>query len=352
MNSRLKRLHNLLNKNQVEGLLVSHQPNITYLTGFPSSDSYLLISGKGNFLITDSRYYQQLHRNLNKDFNVLMAGKSVFKTIAELGLKLKIKYLGFEAKNLIFAEYQQIKKYLRRIHFIPTYDLIEELRKIKELGELNKIKEAVNITCQALNYARKIIRPGLCELEIAAELERFIRCKGSRITSFETIVASGKNSGFPHHITSRRKLQSGESLFIDIGVDYGNYKSDLTRTLFLGKIPLVVCKIYNIVLKAQEQAIERIRPGVKISEIDRTARQYIEKQGYGGFFGHNLGHGLGLEVHESPQICLANKKVLQKGMVFTIEPAIYLPYKFGVRIEDDIAITEKGCEVLSGALNK
>ncbi|MBL7132014.1 MAG: aminopeptidase P family protein [Candidatus Omnitrophica bacterium] len=349
---RLKRLHTILQKTQLDGILVSHQSNITYLTGAPSFDSYLLISRKQNFYITDSRYYQQAHSRL-KDFRIKLGGEFVFRTIAKLALDAKVKRLGFEARNLDVAQHHQIKNFLGQIYFVPTHELIEELRKIKQSEELEKIKKAVRITVQALAYARKIIRPGLKEIEIAAQLEYFIRYKGgARTTSFETIVASGKNSSFPHHLTSGRRLKKEEILFIDVGVDYQGYKSDLTRTFFLGKISSAITKIYNIVRQAQAQAIKRIKPGVKISDIDQRARQYITKHGYGGFFAHNLGHGIGLEVHEQPHISSRNETIIEPGMVFTIEPGIYLPNKFGIRIEDDVIVTKNGCEVLSADLDK
>ncbi|KPK43022.1 MAG: hypothetical protein AMJ78_00190 [Omnitrophica WOR_2 bacterium SM23_29] len=352
MNPRLERLHILLEKKHLDGILISHQPNITYLTGFLSSDSYLLVSPKQNFFITDSRYCQQA-RSFLRNSNIKLGGKSVFKTIAMLAKSKKIKRLGFEARNLDVAQYRQIKKHLHPIGFISTYGLIvEEMRNTKGPEELTKIKKAIRITIQALRYAKRIIKPGLKEIEIAAQLERFIRNKGARTTSFETIVASGENSSFPHHLTSNRKIKKQDSLFIDIGVDYQGYKSDLTRTYFLGRIPSKISRAYEIVRQAQAQAINRIKPGVRFCEIDKCARQHIAEHGYGGFFAHNLGHGIGLEIHEPPFISAKNKTTIEIGMVFTVEPGIYVPNRFGIRIEDDVVVTKSGCEVLSGDLHK
>ena len=351
MSFRSERLHILLEKKRLDGILISHQPNIIYLTGFPSSDSYLLFTPRKNFFITDSRFYQKAHLFF-KDIDVVLTDKSIFNTIAKLARSQKVKRLGFEARSLDVAQYRQIKKYLGLVNFVSTQELIEQLRKIKKPQELTKIKKAINISALALRYARRIIRPGLSELEIAGELERFIRNRGSRTTAFETIVASGKNSAFPHHLTSKRKLKKSDSLFIDMGVDYQGYKSDLTRTFFLGKIPPKINKIWNIVRQAQDKAIARIKPGVRICEIDRTARQHIAKHGYGGFFAHNLGHGIGLEVHEIPFISPNNQTITEVGMVFTVEPGIYLPNKFGIRIEDIVIVTQSGCGVLSSDLDK
>lgn len=351
MNPRLDRLHTILQRNHLDGVLISCQPNITYLTGFLSSDSYLLVASKKIFFITDSRFYQQAKDSL-KGINIVLSGKSVFNTIAKLAGAKKIKRLGYEAKNLDVASFRQFKKSLGKIRLISTDDLIEELRKIKDREELRKIKKAVNITVRALRYARKIIRPGLSEIELASELERFIKYKGARTTSFETIVASGENSAYPHHLTGERKLKKSDCLIIDIGVDYQGYKSDLTRTFLLGRIPSKIRRVYEIVLAAQLQAINRVKPGVRLSEIDKSARQHIAKHGYGGFFAHNLGHGIGLEIHEQPFISASNQAAIRPGMVFTIEPAIYLPGKFGIRIEDDLVVTESGCRVLSDNLDK
>jgi Xaa-Pro aminopeptidase len=341
-------------------LLVSHQPNINYLTGFPSSDSYLLVTRKQNFFITDPRYYQEASKFLApkgnsravKSLRVELYSNSVFDTITQLVRRQKVKRLGFEARNLDVAQYQRIKKLLGKIRFISTHEIIEQLRRLKEPSEIVKIKKSVSIARQALEYAKGIIAPGISEREIAAELEGFLRTKGARKTAFETIVASGRNSAFPHYLTGNRKLRQCDCLFVDFGVDYQGYKSDLTRTFFLGKIPSKISKIYQIVRQAQVKAINKIKPGVRIGEIDKSARQYIARHGYGGFFAHNLGHGIGLEIHEQPTISAHNKALLEEGMVFTIEPAIYLPNRFGIRIEDDIVVTKQGCEVLSSGIDK
>lgn len=344
-------LYASLQNKELDALLVSHQPNIAYLTGFFCSDSYLLIKARKNILITDSRYYEAA-RSALKNFQIELRGKSIASTIFELAAGAKIKRLGFESRNLDTDRYSRIKKKLRGIRFIATRDLIEELRKIKNREEIAKIKKAVKICVKSLELAKRIILPGRKEIEIAAELERFIRYNGASSTSFQTIVASGSNSAFAHHLTSGRKLKAQDIVFIDIGVDYQGYKSDLTRVFFLGKIHSEIKDIYDIVLQAQALAINKIKPGTKICEVEEIARQHIALKGYGGFFGHNLGHGIGLEIHEKPAISSNNKETIQKGMVFTVEPAIYLPGEFGIRIEDDVLVTENGCEVLSDSLHK
>ena len=204
----------------------------------------------------------------------------------------------------------------------------------------------------ALKHIQQFIVPGAREIEIVAELERFIRYQGARASAFDIIVASGPNSSQPHHLSGVRKLKNNEPVLIDLGVDYQGYKSDLTRVLFLGKINILVRKVYDIVLKAQELAIKRIRPGAEMAEIDRVARDYIASQGYGAYFTHNLGHGFGLEVHEAPHLSGKEASAIKPKMTFTVEPGIYLPGKFGIRIEDMVLITTTGCEVISGAVHK
>ncbi|MDP2044546.1 MAG: M24 family metallopeptidase, partial [Candidatus Omnitrophota bacterium] len=235
---------------------------------------------------------------------------------------------------------------------IPTHSIIEDKRQVKDAQEIAKLRRATRITASALEHIQKFLVPGIKEVEVVAELERFIRYHGARASAFDIIVASGRNSSQPHHLSGESRLSDNQPVLIDLGVDFQGYKSDLTRVFFLGKIKVLVSKVYAIVLKAQEQAIKRIRPGAEMAEIDRVAREYIASKGYAKYFTHNLGHGFGLEVHEDPRISRNEASSLKPGMTFTVEPGIYLPGKFGIRIEDMVLVTRKGCEVLSGAINK
>ncbi len=353
MISRIKKIYQKLKKENLDGFLVSFPANISYFTGYNSRDSYLLVSKKQNIYITDSRYTEEAKKSLKRVALVKQSNGSVFKIIADCCQALKSKRVGFEERYLPFAEYKKIEEELKgHIDLVPTHSLIENLRQIKDKEELNRIKKAIQITIAALRFIPKFILPGKREIEVAAELQHFIRYNGASASSFEIIVASGPNSSFPHHMTSQRKIKPNEPVLIDIGVDYQGYKSDLTRVFFLGKINSLVRRVYDIVLEAQGKAIAKIKPGVFINRIDKTARQHITQKGYGGFFGHNLGHGVGIEVHEEPHISAKAENKLVAGMVFTVEPGIYLPDKFGIRIEDMVLVTQKGCEVLSGALHK
>ena len=350
--TQMHKLHKTLKERKLDGLLLSHQPNITYITGHPSRDSYLLVTPKDSFFITDFRYIEEAKANLSQDFFIQKINGSVFSLIAKLANKAGLRRLGFESRHMPYAEYAKIKEELHyKVDFIPIPKLVEELRQIKTPQEVEKIKKAIEINIQAFNYAKTILKAGMKELEVAAHLEHFMLSKGAR-PSFDIIVASGPNSVFPHHITSSRKIREDEPVIIDMGVDLKSYKSDLTRTFFLGKITQVYRRGYDIIDMAQKCAIKKIKPGVATSQIDAAARQYLTRKGLGSFFGHSLGHGVGLEVHEEPSVSSKNSQKLLPGMVFTVEPAFYLPKKFGIRTEDMVLVTRKGVEILSYDLDK
>ncbi len=337
----------------LDGLLVFSPANISYLVDFSSRDSYFLISKKANIYITDSRYTEEAKNDLKGAAVVKKINTSVFKTITDTCAELGLKRVGFEDRYLSFDAYKRLRASLdKKINLIPVSGIVEELREIKTPEEIEKIRKATRIAVKALRHIKDFLSAGQKEIEIAAELERYIRYEGARASSFDIIVASGPNSSFPHHLTSQRKIRNNELVLIDMGVEYMGYKSDLTRVFFLGKIDATVKRIYNIVREAQDRAIKKIKPAVLINQIDTAARQYITQEGYGGFFGHNLGHGIGLEVHERPRISGKESGRLKNGMVFTVEPGIYLPNKFGIRIEDTVLITKGKCEVISGSLNK
>jgi len=353
MESRIKNIRLKLEQQDLDGLIVSLPANITYLTNYESRDSYLLVSKKENIYFADSRYIEEAKKALKQNAAIKRINGSVFKLIADACLNLGLSLVGFEERYLPFAEYKKIGEGLgKKAKLIPTHSLIEELRQTKSPEELKKIKKAIEITKAAFRFLESIIKPDKKELEVVAELERFIRFKGATNSAFDIIVASGPNSSYPHHISGQRKIRDDEPVLVDMGVDYLGYKCDLTRVYFLGKIKILARNIYDIVLEAQGRAIKNIFPDKAIDAIDKAARQYITQKGFGKFFGHSLGHGVGLEVHESPSISSKVNGELLSGMVFTVEPAIYLPGQFGVRIEDMVLVTKNGCEVLSGAINK
>ena len=342
-----------IQSNGLDGLIASSSPNTTYLTQFTNPDSYVLVASKGLTYFTDSRYTEEAKKKLEGIAILKQSNGSAFKMIAQRCAELGLKRIGFEERHLPFAEYKKIKEHLfAGAVLVPTHGIIEKLRLIKRADEIAKIRRALEITALAIEFVRDFIRPGVRELEVAAELERFIRYQGAIGSAFDIIVASGANSCHPHHLPTSRRIAKDDMVLLDIGVDYMGYKSDLTRVFFLGKINSLARRIYDLVLKAQEKAIKKIKPGVTAGLIDASSRKYIAAKGYGNYFVHSLGHGVGINIHEDPNISVKNDLVLREGMVFTVEPAIYLPGKFGIRIEDMVLVTKKGCEVLSVSINK
>src|SRR3989338_4069839 len=352
MSSRIRELLEKLKNNSVGALLVSKEANASYLCDYPCRDSYLLVHPKETIFITDFRYTEEAKKNI-PGVSVFQYD-NLFKDTAALARKLKVNKLGFEAKDLNFAEYSKIKSYLApKAKLKDTFNIVETLRQIKGDQEINLIRQAIKITAQAFAFIQKFLKPGVKELEIAAEIERFIRYQGAKMSAFNILIASGPNSSLPHALISSRKIRPGEPILIDIGVDINGYKSDLTRVFFLDKIPTIQRRIYGLIQEAPGLAIAAVRPGRIIGDIDSAGRKHIEEQGFGRYFGHSLGHGIGLEVHEEPSISSKNNaQKLEEGMVFTVEPGIYLPGKFGIRLEDMVLVTKKGAEVLSGAVNK
>jgi Xaa-Pro aminopeptidase len=342
-----------LKKNSLDGFIFSTPQNITYLTDTVNPDAYLLASLKGLTYFTDSRYIEDIRLKLKSRVDLKKINGSAFRIIAQSCIDLALQRVGFEERYLPYAEFKKIKEYLKgKVHLIPSYGIIENMRALKNNAEIAKIKKAIKITACALGFIQDFIRPGVREIEIAAELERYIRYQGATGPAFGIIVASGTNSAYPHHVPTGRKLANDDVVLIDIGVDYLGYKSDLTRVYFLGKINSLARRIYAILLKAQENAIRMIKAGESVSRVDAVSRNYIISKGYGRNFVHSLGHGVGLDIHEAPSVSGKSEDILEEGMVFTVEPGIYLPGKFGIRIEDMVLVTKKGCEVLSGSVNK
>lgn len=351
MDARIQLLLDKLTNCKLDGILISTQTNAAYLSRFKAQDSYLLISRHKNYFITDFRYTCEAKTNIS-NFKIFQY-KNLFQDIADLAIKLKIRRLGFESKDLNFAEYSRLKDCLpAKIKLIDTFNIIEDIRKIKDAQELKFIRQAIEITNKTFQHLKKFIKPGLTELQIAAETEHFIRHNGAQTSAFDIIIASGPNSSYPHALVTNRKIKKGELVLLDIGVQINGYKSDLTRVFFLDKINSFQRRIFEIVKEAQAKAFEVIKPGALICEVDAASHNFIKKCGYGRYFGHSLGHGVGLDIHEEPSVSSKNKSIAQEGMVFTIEPGIYIPNKFGIRLEDMIYVTKEGVEVLSGAVNK
>lgn len=357
ISTRQIRLNHELKKHNLDAFLISKEINIFYLLGIKTDSSLLIATPAKYFFITDSRFKEECKNKFRSAKNIEVIIESAKKPrkliIEEITAKLKAERIGFEAKSLSFFNYQRLKLGVgRKAALVPVNDLVESLRLIKDAGEIKLIQEAIKITRQAFLHLKGQIKPGRRAIDLAREVEHFIRLKGASNASFDLIIAPGKDSSKPHAPISGQIIKNNQLILADMGVTFKEYNSDLTRTIFLGKIPSNLKKIKEIVTKAQSQAIKAIKPGVEIALLDKIARDYITAQGYGQNFLHSLGHGVGLQVHESPAINSQNLQQLREGMVFTVEPGIYLPGVGGVRIEDMVLVTKKGCAVLSDDLNQ
>jgi len=334
----------------VQALLVSRDCDIAYLTGFCGHDSLLLITGDGAFCISDNRYEEQL-RPLESDGDVsgvIGTRHRLHETVADLVAQQKLTTLGIQADDMTVTGRAVIEGAVSGTNLVDTTGLVGALRMRKDESEIAAIRKAIDINLEALRAMLGQIALGMTEREIAALLEYEMKRRGASGTGFTTIVAVGEHGALPHYETGDTPLTEDTSLLIDWGCVVDGYNADLTRTFGVGRMPEKIAEIYAIVLDAQLAAIDAAAPGKTCAEIDAVARQYIDSHGYGDYFGHGLGHGLGLQVHEPPYFNhLQTEVVLEPGIVMTVEPGIYLPGVGGVRIEDDVVITEDGCRVLS-----
>jgi len=347
MRERIKKLRDKLNQENLDLLLVTALPNIRYLCGYTGSNGILLISRDKAIFLTDFRYKEQVKKEV-KVAEIKIPPKELFSFLPEIDL-LKGKRIkaGFEEKHLTFQLYHRLKALLPQVLWVPTENLVESLLVTKDEDEIKKIKKAADISAKAYREILPLFRPGTKESDIAAELEYRIKKNGGTGSAFEPIVASGLRSAMPHARASSKTLKKGEFVTLDFGASYDGYVCDITRTVVLGNATVRQKKIYNLVLKAQTRAIDSARSGMKGFELDRKARDIIKKAGYQKYFGHGLGHGIGLLVHDSPGINTKSQEVLRPGMVITIEPGVYIPGWGGVRIEDDVLLTRNGCEILT-----
>jgi len=339
--NRLQKLHQLLAEKGVDGIFISQPENRYYLSGFDGSSGFLLITPQKTILATDFRYIEQA-KGQSPGYGIFRITNDIANWFPELVTGLRLRRLGFEAGHITFAMYQQLTDILNKaqskFELVSLDGLVESLRAIKEPEEIELIAEAVAITDKAFEYIKGIIHTGMSEKELAWEIEKFLREKGSETIPFDIIVASGPNSALPHAKPSQRRINSGEPVVIDMGARWGGYSSDLSRTICLDTPDDTFNKVYDTVLEAQSAAMDRIKEGMTGEQADNLARAVIEQAGYGEAFGHGLGHGVGLAPHEQPRLGQGSAEPLISGMVFTIEPGIYLTGWGGVRIEDMVVM--------------
>lgn len=344
-----KRLEKFLAKFEllgIDGAFVFKDENRNYLSGFTGDDSFLFITKEKSYFITDSRYTEQAQNEV-VGFEVVEYKPPIHDFIASLVEKHNVKRLGVEEDRLSFSDYIVYKEKLNGVEIVQLEQTIEKIRMIKDAEEVKLIETAASIADKAFEHILGFIKPGMTEIEVALELEFFMKKLGASALSFPTIVASGNRSSLPHGTASEKVINEGDFITLDFGCVYKGYCSDMTRTIVLGKASEKQKEIYNTVLEANEAALKAVKPGISCAELDKIARDIIVERGYGERFGHGLGHGVGREVHELPYVNARSKFDLEPGMVITDEPGIYIPGFGGVRIEELVLVTEDGYKVLS-----
>lgn len=343
MDARIMRA--IMHDKAVEGILFFTPENIRYLTGFSGSEGYLLAQKDENLLLVDSRYITQAREETTGCCVALLEKR--LKGLKDYSAPLGLQRLGFEAQGISVARFEQLQKEMEGIELVPITEELERLRGLKTDNEITAIKRAVAIAEEAWQKAVEKARPGVREDAVALELEYRMRAGGSEGIAFDPLVASGPRSALPHAKPTARQLAIGDLLLFDFGARSGGYCCDESCTVVLGDATAEQRRIYGIVKDAHDRAIERVRPGIRLAEIDAVAREYITAAGQGANFGHGTGHGIGLAVHEWPTIGKDALETAVEGMVFTIEPGVYIPGWGGVRIEDTVRVTADGCEVLT-----
>lgn len=330
----------------IDALFVSDPVNIRYLTGYAAEDAWLLVTRKKTFYVTDFRYEEQVKKSL-KDINVIVFGPSLYAAIMDLCVSAKVEILGFEEQNMTFYAASRLKAVLGKlVKFKALSGAVESFRLIKDPAEIQLIRKAIAVNCTGFRYIAKYIKPGVSERFLLHKLQDFARKCGADF-SFNPIIASGPNSAYPHARVTDRVLRPMEPLLLDFGLQLEGYKSDLTRMFFLGKMPRSFLRVLSLIKETQKAAFAVIKPGVAAKDVDKAARDVLASSGLDSLFGHSLGHGVGLNIHELPRLSSQSGDVLIEGMVVTVEPGVYFPGKYGVRQEEMVLVTKNGCEVLS-----
>ncbi|CAK8711755.1 Xaa-Pro aminopeptidase [Candidatus Electrothrix laxa] len=353
---RVKKIQKTLQRRKLDAVLITEPHNRRYLSSYTAADhgiqetaGVLLIPKKGNpWLLTDSRFALQAEKEA-QGFTIELYKKGLYALLKKLLPALKIRRFGFESHYVLHSSAKKLEEIAEKIKVepVPLLDLVERIRVIKTEEEIQQIKKSVFLNEQVFQSVHKTLAPGMTEIEIALALEQTMRRMGAEQPSFETIVAFGTNAAKPHAVPTNRVLQEGEIVLIDMGLVLQGYCSDMTRTFVVGTPKKKFLQRLRIVRKAQLAGTKAIRAGAVCREVDQAARKVITDAGYGDFFGHSLGHGVGLAVHEAPGLGPRNRKKLQAGMIVTIEPGIYLPEWGGIRLENMAVVREDGCEVLN-----
>lgn len=336
---RIKKVREIFEKRNIDSFLITDIKNIRYLSGFTGDEGMMLITPQSEYLIVDGRFTEQAEKE--SKVTVVDYNGSFIKSIEVLLKKDKSKKCGFEGRKLTYLEADNVMKTISAVKWSAERDIVETVRIIKEPNEIEAIKKALKIALDTYEYIKKQIVPGVREIDIANEIEYKMKKLGATGPSFDTIIASGTRSSLPHGTATNKMIKNGDSVVIDMGAVWNGYCSDITRTVFVGEPSKEQQRVYDLVEKAQKFAIDAINPGKKCSDINQVAVDEFKKNSMEKYFVHSLGHGVGLDVHERPYVSEKSEDVFAPGMVVTVEPGLYLPDKFGVRIEDMILLEER-----------
>lgn len=345
---RISRVRQGLAEAQVDALLVTEPSNVAYLTGFTGSNGQLLVSPSEALFFSDPRYEARA-ASLVENAEVIIYPARLTDVLAARLQAGNIGRLGFEAKATTVWQRDDFGQRLDNVELVATTDAVEELRRVKEPAEIERIKQAVSVSDEAFSWVLDQVSPGRSERDVALQLEVHMREAGAEAVSFEPIVGSGELSAHIHHTPSERIFDKGDLVLMDFGSKSQGYCSDLTRTIVIGPATDDQRELYELVSTAQRRGIERIGAGQQGADVDAAARRVVEAAGRGDDFGHGLGHGVGLDIHEAPRLHRLSEDTLAAGEVVTVEPGVYLKGRGGVRIEDMVVVTDGGCEVVGGA---
>lgn len=344
--TRLGHVRQEMKRRRLDGYLIQDRMDQYWLTGFTGEDGAVLVTEQALVLLTDGRFDEAADREAPFARKVLRKKRDAAETVKQLR-RARVRRVGFNRDHMTVGEFAALRKQAGAVRLVATESLVRPYRACKDASEVARLRAAIRVAEQAFHAVRAWLRPGLSEREIAARLVYEMQKRGAQGETFPTIVAAGANSSLPHCEPGATKLEENQVLLIDWGARVNWYGSDLTRVLWLGELPGELRKVFDIVREAHDRAIAAVRPGVRAKAVDAVARGVITRAGYGRRFNHGLGHGLGLVAHEAPRVAKTSTDILQPGMVITIEPGIYLPGIGGVRLEDDVLVTETGHEVLS-----
>ncbi len=339
-------MRRLLADRSLDAVIISRLIHIRYLSGFTGSNALLLVTSRKNYLITDSRYTNQAEQEAS-GCTVVTSRSGLMEEVKRKSYLRNCSRIGFESKYTFHLQLQNYRRFFPGKRWIPLNETVESAMSRKDGRELGRILKSIRIAEASFTAVLPLIKPGVSERDIAAELSYQTRIRGAERDAFDLLIAGGERAALPHGVASGRKIRNNELLLMDFGCVVDGYHSDITRMIAIGKIKAEARKVYTVIREALELAVDVIAPGKICRQVDAVARNHLKRNGYGKYFVHSLGHGIGLDIHELPRLSSISDETLAAGNVVTVEPGVYISGRFGIRLEDDVAVTDNGCEVLT-----